>query len=235
MLLTEHSIPFSFVFDNQINPRDLSAYSAIVLPGTACLSKSQIEVLETWATSGGVLIATGATGVCDEWGESRRTTAFGDRVLHTRFEEDPGRLYAGNRSDSNGPKLVEALGGFAPYRVEAPAYIVVNAFANIDGSCIIHVLNASAFYGFENGCGFTGVEGSGLSGRDVGSDADLAARTEKRNAGFATRPVENIEITFTEHTLRSAESALTGRDYEVRNGRTISIPHLELHETIIVT
>jgi len=57
------------VLDNQLeDDAELQRYGIIILSDTQCLSEAAAEALERFVRAGGVLVATGETGLRDEWG-----------------------------------------------------------------------------------------------------------------------------------------------------------------------
>jgi hypothetical protein len=55
--------------------RDAAKFSAVILPNLGAMSPAQCEGLRSFVRQGGGLIATGASSLCDEWGDAR--TDFG--------------------------------------------------------------------------------------------------------------------------------------------------------------
>ena len=242
LLLTERHVPFSFVFDNELTRVGLTRFHTLILPNTACLSDHQIHEIEAWAHDGGELITTGEAGRFDEWGDPRKAPVLGDREGGRRFEADPGRAYAADRGEPAARALAEMLRARLPYVVDAPEHVVANLFRDrgADGAdtgrLVFQLLNASAFYGFGNGCGYAGGGGgSAADGRETASDAELTAHAPERITPFVTRPVERIRIAMAGQRVSRAESAVTGERFEIENGNTIVVPRLEDHDTIIVT
>jgi len=78
--LAEARLPFDFVSDEIIVGRDggkvLSRYDAIVMPNVNCLSDAEAKALDAWVKAGGVLLATGETGLYDEKGVPRDKPAL---------------------------------------------------------------------------------------------------------------------------------------------------------------
>jgi hypothetical protein len=78
--LVEARLPFDFVSDEIVVGRDgakvLGRYEAIVMPNVACLSDAEAKVLDAWVKAGGVLLATGETGLYDEKGMPRSKPAL---------------------------------------------------------------------------------------------------------------------------------------------------------------
>lgn len=74
-VLLESRIPFDIVSDQRIGDADiekqLARYDVIVLPNVSCLSDVEAAALDVFVAKGGVLVATGETGLYDEYGERR--------------------------------------------------------------------------------------------------------------------------------------------------------------------
>ena len=63
--LIQARIPFDLVFDEHL--ADLSKYKVLVLPDSECLSDQQLAAIRRFVEQGGGLLATGQTGLYDEW------------------------------------------------------------------------------------------------------------------------------------------------------------------------
>lgn len=63
--LIEAKVPFVLIFDEHL--ADLSKYKVLVLPDTECLSDQQLDSIRRYVAQGGGLVATGLTGLYDEW------------------------------------------------------------------------------------------------------------------------------------------------------------------------
>lgn len=74
-LLLEGRVPFDFVSDERMADADaaemLDAYDVIVLSDVACLSDHEAALLDAFVERGGLLVATGETGLYDERGVER--------------------------------------------------------------------------------------------------------------------------------------------------------------------
>jgi hypothetical protein len=75
--LIQARVPFRLIFDEHL--ADLSRYKVLVLPGSECLSDTQIAAIQSFVAKGGGLVATGETGLYDDW--YRRRTAPGLQQL----------------------------------------------------------------------------------------------------------------------------------------------------------
>jgi hypothetical protein len=67
--LIEARIPFVLIFDEHL--ANLSRYKVLVLPETECLSDAQLASVRAFVAGGGGLVATGLTGLYDEWRRPR--------------------------------------------------------------------------------------------------------------------------------------------------------------------
>jgi hypothetical protein len=78
--LLESRIPFDFVSDRRMGDADvaeqLARYDVIVLPNVSCLGDAEAAVLDAYVAEGGVVIATGETGLYDERGQRREAFAL---------------------------------------------------------------------------------------------------------------------------------------------------------------
>lgn len=78
--LTEARLPFDLVVDEAITGSKgsdiLSRYDALVLPNVTCMSDEEAKAIDAWVKAGGVLLATGETGLYDEKGAPRETPAL---------------------------------------------------------------------------------------------------------------------------------------------------------------
>jgi hypothetical protein len=63
--LIQARIPFDLIFDEHLS--NLAKYHVLVLPDTECLSDSQLESIRKFVTVGGGLVATGQSGLYDQW------------------------------------------------------------------------------------------------------------------------------------------------------------------------
>ncbi|MFQ6083982.1 MAG: hypothetical protein ACE5WD_11595 [Candidatus Aminicenantia bacterium] len=69
MMLLESHIPYEVIIDKDLS--NLTRFSVIILPNTACLSDSQVQLIENYVSNGGIIIATGETSLYNEWGLPR--------------------------------------------------------------------------------------------------------------------------------------------------------------------
>lgn len=76
--LVEARIPFEMVHDRLLDAELLRPFRTLILPNIAALSDAQCDQLRAFAGSGGSLVATHETGLCDEWGVPRKDFGLGD-------------------------------------------------------------------------------------------------------------------------------------------------------------
>jgi len=78
--LVEARLPFDLVVDETITGKDgakvLGQYDALVLPNVTCMSDAEAKAIDAWVKAGGVLLATGETGLYDEKGAARDKPAL---------------------------------------------------------------------------------------------------------------------------------------------------------------
>jgi hypothetical protein len=76
--LLEGRFLFDFVHEDDLDPKALRKYAALILPNTALLSDPQCAALREYARNGGGLLATFETGRYDQTGARRKELALGD-------------------------------------------------------------------------------------------------------------------------------------------------------------
>jgi hypothetical protein len=72
--LIQARVPFRLIFDEHL--ADLSRYKVLVLPGSVCLSDTQVAAIQEFVAKGGGLVATGDTGLYDDWYRRRSSAPF---------------------------------------------------------------------------------------------------------------------------------------------------------------
>jgi hypothetical protein len=75
--LIQARIPYLPVHADDLD-RKASRFSTIILPNIGALSDSQAGALRRFVEQGGALIASGRTGLYDEWGQPRKDFVFAD-------------------------------------------------------------------------------------------------------------------------------------------------------------
>jgi hypothetical protein len=76
-VLEEH-LPFTLICDWNVTQEELAKYKVLILPNAACLSDAQVEAVREYVRSGGGLVASLDTSLCDEFGEPRKNFALAD-------------------------------------------------------------------------------------------------------------------------------------------------------------
>lgn len=76
--LIEARLPFDLVVDEVIkdDAGALAQYDALVMPNVTCISDAEARAIDAWVKAGGVLLATGETGLYDEKGAPRDKQAL---------------------------------------------------------------------------------------------------------------------------------------------------------------
>lgn len=94
--LTRARIPYVFVNADDL-ARDAAALQALIMPNVGLLTDEQVAAVLAFAARGGALVATGATSLCDRWGDARPDLALAD-LLGARIPADHSwRTPAGRR------------------------------------------------------------------------------------------------------------------------------------------
>jgi hypothetical protein len=75
--LEEH-LPLALLNDWDISEEGLAPYRVLILPNAAALSDQQLSAIREWVQSGGGLIATTETSLCDELGRPRADFGLAD-------------------------------------------------------------------------------------------------------------------------------------------------------------
>lgn len=75
--LTRARIPYVFVHADDLE-RDAANLRVLVLPNLGSMTEPQIAAVRAFATRGRGLVASGATSLCDEWGDARSDLALSD-------------------------------------------------------------------------------------------------------------------------------------------------------------
>lgn len=109
--LVEARLPFDMVVDEVIAGKGgadvLARYDALIMPNVTCLSDAEAKVIDTWVSNGGVLLATGETGLYGNKGDRRERPALESLPITDRpmarqdmkgayFRVAPGELPIGN-------------------------------------------------------------------------------------------------------------------------------------------
>jgi hypothetical protein len=76
--LIEARVPFEMVHDRLLDPAHVGQFKTLILPNIVALSDAQCQQLRDFVTSGGSLVATHETSLCDEWGFRRKNFGLAD-------------------------------------------------------------------------------------------------------------------------------------------------------------
>ncbi len=80
-------LPSEVLLEDDLTAEGLAAFAVVVMSDVQCLADEQAAALERYVASGGVLLATGETGVKDEWGLPRERGALDELFgIAGRFE-----------------------------------------------------------------------------------------------------------------------------------------------------
>jgi len=85
-VLLESHVPFSCIFDKNLDLKQLSRFKVLVLPNSACLTVEQADVIRKYVKQGGGLVATYKTSLCNEFGDERSNFALNDLFGVDYFE-----------------------------------------------------------------------------------------------------------------------------------------------------
>jgi hypothetical protein len=102
--------------------RDASQLGALLLPNVGALSDRQCASIRKYVGNGGSLVATGATSLYDEWGDSRQDFALADLFGAHAPAPDFGRKFSGQSFHSYlrlTPELRQKVWG--PHTEEEPS------------------------------------------------------------------------------------------------------------------
>jgi hypothetical protein len=99
--LIQARVPFRLIFDEHL--ANLSRYKVLILPGSECLSDTQIAAIQDFVAKGGGLVATGDSGLYDDW--YRRRLAPGLRQLLPG--QQGGRGGRGRRAETEASPTVQ--------------------------------------------------------------------------------------------------------------------------------
>lgn len=97
--LEEH-LPLALICDWDVNPERLSEFAVLILPNAAALSDAQVAAIRQYIESGGGLIATAETSLCDELGRPRADFALAD-LFGVHYQGRPNAPLARPELDVN--------------------------------------------------------------------------------------------------------------------------------------
>jgi len=87
-LLDALHYPYEILLDNQLTLPELRPYAAVLLPDVQCMADEAAPELEAYVRDGGVLVATGQTGVKTPRGAPRERGVLDDLLgVSARFDE----------------------------------------------------------------------------------------------------------------------------------------------------
>ena len=121
--LIEARIPFEMAHDRLLDPAHLSQFKTLILPNIAALSDAQCRQLSDFVASGGSVIATHETSLCDEWGARRKNFGlaelfgvdFGGRIearmqnAYLRLEHEAARGHPLLRGLEDAPRIIHGV------------------------------------------------------------------------------------------------------------------------------
>jgi len=117
--LIEARIPFEMVHDRLLDPGHIGQFKTLILPNIVALSDAQCRQLSDFVASGGSVIATHETSLCDEWGVRRKNfglaelfgvnfTGVEPRMQNTylRLEHEAARRHPLLRGLEDAPRII---------------------------------------------------------------------------------------------------------------------------------
>jgi len=121
--LIESRIPFEMVHDRLLDGAHLAAFKTLILPNVAALSDAQCDLLRSFVSNGGNLIATHETSLYDELGSRRKNFGLADlfgvdwtgksegpmqnSYLRLEHEAQPGHILFAGLEDA--PRIVNGV------------------------------------------------------------------------------------------------------------------------------
>jgi len=106
----EEHLPFTLVNDWNLDPAhllDLMKYKVMVLPNAACLDEKQAQAVRKFVESGGGLVASLDTSLCDEFGTPRKVPLL-EEVLGVERQGIAAAPVAGKDLDENFARTLPA-------------------------------------------------------------------------------------------------------------------------------
>jgi putative glycosyl hydrolase-like family 6 (GHL6) protein len=94
--LTRSRIPFVLLHADDLD-RAPAGVRVLILPNLATMTESQVAAVRAFATHGNGIVASGATSLCDEWGEPRSDFALADLFGVSLPPAHPVRAVASRR------------------------------------------------------------------------------------------------------------------------------------------
>ncbi len=96
----EEHLPLTLINDWDLNPQTLAKYRVLVLPNATALSDVQVAAVREYIASGGGLVATGETSLCDELGQPRADFALQD-LFGVSYRGRPATVTSRPELDAN--------------------------------------------------------------------------------------------------------------------------------------
>jgi len=256
MVLSEHHVPFEFVFDNEIEEAVPERFGTLVLANAAALSDGACVRIAAWVRAGGHLVLTADAARFDEWGDPaplRRGFPGQDSPTEggedgeavgqgriTYLDTDPGLAYCRSRDAAAAERLLAAVRVRPlPMVVEAPPTLVANLFeapappappaapAAGPRGWWIHLLNVSHLMP-DGDSGFRGLEQPPVAKPQTGDPAT------GRRLGWPLVPARNVRVRLTGAKVTRARLAVAGTDLAVADDGTVTVPEVGLHEVVVL-
>jgi len=265
MILSEHHVPFEFVFDNQVEEAVPAKYGTLVLPNAAALSDRACDRLAAWVRAGGHLVLTADAGRFDEWGDPapmRRGFPGQDSPNEggqdgeavgkgrvTYLEADPGLAYCRSRNAAAPEWLLAAVRTRPlPMVVEAPPTLVVNLFeapspaspaaASPPTSATEAASGPRQWWVHLLNVSHLMPDGdSGFRGLEQPPVAkpQTGDPATGRRLGWPLVPARNVRVRLTGARVTRARLAVAGTDLPVAADGTVTVPEVRLHDVLVLT
>ena len=101
------NVSYEFICDNQLNDKDLSKYSALLLTSNTCISTDGVKAIKRFAANGNLVALTTVVGVRDELGRLHKVWPFKDVF---GFTPDLGKsIYVQKLGETFQPPQAQAL------------------------------------------------------------------------------------------------------------------------------
>ncbi|HEY2952323.1 MAG TPA: beta-galactosidase trimerization domain-containing protein [Verrucomicrobiae bacterium] len=121
--LIEARLPFEMVHDRLLDAAHIGPFKTLILPNIAALSDAQCQQLRDHVASGGSVVATHETSLCDEWGVRRKNFGladlfgvnFGRRIeprmqnAYLRLEHEGNRRHPLLRGLEDAPRIIHGV------------------------------------------------------------------------------------------------------------------------------
>lgn len=120
--LEEH-LPITLICDWDLTPERLAEFAVLLLPNAAALSDRQLAAVRQYVESGGGLVATAETSLCDELGRPRADFALAD-IFGVHYQGRPSAPLVRPELDVNFAVTVDDA--YWAARVGAAQYLVTD-------------------------------------------------------------------------------------------------------------